>query len=89
MKYQVDFKSVLIGFLGAALLVATYSFKNQNLDNESRYQTKVATNGIVILDTKTGAFIINTDLSNYGWRKGDFTSTHKTSKGNVKADTPE
>jgi hypothetical protein len=89
MKYQVDIKSVLIGFLSAALLMATFSFKDENTEKEGRYQTSAAQSGVVILDTKTGAYIINTDLTNSGWRKGDFTGTQAFGKSNKKAKTPE
>lgn len=82
MKHQVDIKSVMIGFLSTALLVAAFSFKDGETGKEGRYQTSVGQQGVVILDTKTGEYIINTDLSNNGWRKGDFSSTHHGSKGN-------
>jgi len=84
MKYQVDIKSVFIGFLGTALLFATFSFKQEPAESEERYKTTMGQQGVVILDTKTGAYILNSDLSNNGWRKGDFTSTHEISRGNKK-----
>jgi hypothetical protein len=80
MKYQVDIKSVLIGFLSAALLIGTLSFKDETAEKVGRYQTSVAESGVVILDTQTGAFLINTNLSNYQWQKGDFSTIHSVSK---------
>lgn len=81
MKYSVDVKSILIGFLSAALLMGTYSFKDEASEKEGRYQTSVSESGVVILDTKTGAYIMSTNFSNYNWKKGDFATTHSTSKG--------
>ena len=80
MKYQVDFKSILIGFLSATLLIGTFSFKDEPSEKEGRYQTSVAESGVVILDTKTGAYIMSMNLSNYNWQKGDFSTTHSVSK---------
>lgn len=81
MKYQVDFKSILIGFLSAALLMGAFSFKDETSEKEGRYQTSVAESGVVILDTKTGAYIMSMNLSDYNWKKGDFSTTHSLSKG--------
>lgn len=80
MKYQVDIKSIMIGLLSAAFLFATFSFKDENSEKEGRYQTSVGDKGVVILDTKTGAYIINIDATNNGWRKGDFITTHNVVK---------
>ena len=81
MKYKVDIKSILIGFLSAALLIGTFSFKDETSEKEGRYQTSVAESGVVILDTKTGAYIMSMNLGNYNWKKGDFSTTHSASKG--------
>ena len=80
MKYQVDIKSILIGFLSAALLIGIFSFKDQSSEKEGRYQTAVGEKGVVILDTKTGAYIVNTYLTDRDWRKGDFSNPHQLSK---------
>ena len=82
MRNQVNFKSILIGFFSAALLIAAFSFKQNSTDKEGRYQTAVGESGVVILDTKTGEYIINTDGTNRGWRKGDFSNTHRIGKAN-------
>jgi len=79
MKYQADIKSIIIGFLGATLLFATFSFKDESPE-KGRYQTAVGDKGVVILDTQTGAYIMNIDATNIGWRKGDFPYTHNTVK---------
>jgi hypothetical protein len=81
MKYQVDVKSILIGFLSAALLIGAFSFKEETSQKEGRYQTSVAESRVVILDTKTGAYIMSMNLSNYNWQKGDFSTTYSVSKG--------
>ena len=83
MKKQLDSKSIVIGFLSAALLISAFSFKSGNAVNEGKYQTSMGEKGIIILDTETGAYIINTDATNSGWRKGDFENTFKVSKDNL------
>ena len=82
MKYQVDLKSALIGFLGAVLVIMAFSFKNQDSEENGRYMTSTSTAGVMILDTKTGAYISNTDYTNRGWKKGDFSNTQRIAKGN-------
>jgi hypothetical protein len=82
MKYNVDIKSSIIGFASAVLVLGALSFKHDDSAKEGRYQTAVGEKGIVILDTQTGAYILNMNLGNNGWRKGDFANTHKLSKGN-------
>ncbi|MBA9076896.1 MULTISPECIES: hypothetical protein [Rufibacter] len=83
MKLQLDTKSIMIGFLSAALLISAFSFKNDSSGNGGKYQTSMGERGIIILDTETGAYIINTDATNSGWRKGNFENTFKVSKDNL------
>ncbi|WP_207436001.1 hypothetical protein [Sabulibacter ruber] len=83
MKNQLDFKSLAIGFLSAALLIMGFSFKNSTPGQGGRFQSEVGENGVIVLDTETGAYIINTDMTNSGWRKGDFQTTYKLSKDNL------
>ena len=83
MKKQLDIKSLIIGFLSAALLIMVLSFKSGNIEQRGRFHTEVGNNGVIVLDVETGAYIINTDLTNSAWRKGDFETTHKVSKDNL------
>lgn len=80
MKYTVDVKSLIIGFFTAGLLFAAFSFKQDTSDSVGRYQTVIGEKGMVILDTKTGAYITNTDATNSGWRTGNFQNTHTAVK---------
>lgn len=80
MKQQVDFKSIMIGFLGAALIFTAFSFKHEGSDKAGRYQTSLAESGIVILDTQTGDYILDYSTDNKDWRKGNFSDTHLMSK---------
>lgn len=82
MKFQVDIKSVLIGFLGAALIITAFSFKNGDTNENGRFMTSTSPAGVIILDTKTGEYISNTDHSNRGWSKGDFSTMRSKIKGN-------
>jgi hypothetical protein len=84
MKYQVDLKSIAIGFIGAALLFIAFSFKNGASEKEGKYQATAVQEGIVILDTETGAFIMSTNLYNNAWQKGDFVSVVTMDKGRKK-----
>ena len=84
MKYSVDIKSVMLGLFIAMLLFGTFSFKQEVSEPVGRYQTSLGQQGVVILDTKTGAYIINTDASNVKWHKGTFSHTHE-----IAADTKD
>lgn len=87
MKITLDLKSIIIGFLGSALLVSIISFKNNGDENEGKFKTIMNESGIVILDSQTGAYVIAPHLNVAGkvqWIKGDFYSTHKTGKDNKK-----
>jgi hypothetical protein len=81
MKPQVDFKSILIGFLGAALLITAFSFKDEGPSQAGRYQTSVAEGCIIILDTQNGDYILDYYLDNRDWRKGNFSEAHLKGKG--------
>lgn len=92
MKHQVDIKSVLIGFLGAALLISTISFKNNGEEQDGKFKAVIGEKGIVILDTQTGAYILTPYIQTPGkmdWIKGDFYNTHKVSKDNKKEFIPQ
>ncbi len=45
--------------LSAALIVTALSFKNQETNRLERYKTAASGNGIMILDTETGDYIIS------------------------------
>ncbi|WP_221175702.1 VOC family protein [Rufibacter immobilis] len=83
MKNQIDIKSLLIGFLSAALIIMAFSFKNSTTGQGGRFQAETSETGVIVLDVETGAYIINTDMTNNKWRKGDFQTTHKVSKDNL------
>jgi hypothetical protein len=87
MKITLDLKSIMIGFLGTTLLVSMISFKNNSDENEGKFKTVMGEQGIVILDSQTGAYIIAPIMREAGkvqWIKGDFYNTHKTGKDNKK-----
>lgn len=91
MKYELDVKSILIGFLGAALLIGIISFKNNSTEQDGKFKTVIGEKGIVILDTQTGAYILAPYIQSSGkmdWIKGDFYNTHKVSKDNKREDAP-
>ena len=92
MKHQLDIKSILIGFLSAALLITTISFKNNGNEQDGKFKALTGENGIVILDTQTGAYILTPFVQTSGrmeWIKGDFYNTHNASKDNKKEFTPQ
>lgn len=87
MKKDLDVKSLLIGFLGAGLLISLISFKSNSDEKESKFQTAIGEKGVVIIDTQSGAYIIAPDIRDIGkvqWIKGDFMNTYKTGKDNKK-----
>lgn len=86
MKYQIDIKSILIGFLTAALLVSTIAFRQDTANRPGKYQTATRENGTIILDTQSGSFITASirDFGRVQWIKGDFDETYRVSKDNKK-----
>ncbi len=86
MKH-LDIKSILIGFLGSALIITAIGFKNSPDENDGRFLASSGEQGIVIVDSQTGAYIITPSPSIVGkieWIKGDFESTFKASRDNKK-----
>lgn len=77
MKYSVDIKSLIIGFFTASLLFVAFSFKQDSSETVGRYQSVMGAKGMIILDTKTGDYIINAEASDYKSRKGNFGHTHE------------
>ncbi|WP_207534848.1 hypothetical protein [Desertivirga arenae] len=76
MKIQLDLKSAVIGFAFALLFTTIISFKNSTDAPDGRYQTAIAENKIIILDTRTGAYIMQTYISSkLTWIRGNFEST--------------
>lgn len=89
MKIEIDIKSMLIGFLGAALLVSVVSFRGAEEQKSGKFQTVVSEKAVVILDTETGAYIIAPEIRDFGqvqWVKGDFYKTYQVGRDNKKGD---
>jgi hypothetical protein len=75
MKTQLDLRSTTIGFVCAILLTSIISFKNSADSPNGRYQTAVAENKVVILDTQTGAYIMESYVAPKNtWVRGNFES---------------
>jgi hypothetical protein len=73
MKLQLDIKSAIVGFIGAATLITALSFRNQENNELGRYTIHSSEVGTTILDTKTGNFIINFMQAHpANWFKGNF-----------------
>ena len=90
MKH-LDIRSILIGFLGSALMITAIGFKNSPDENDGRFLASSGEKGIVIVDSQTGAYIIAPYPGPVGkvhWLKGDFESTFKASIDNKKISTP-
>ena len=72
----IDLKSFCLGILavGALLLMANKPASQPDPQNEvRRYQAVTGERGVIILDTKTGRFIVDPyGFSNPRWTKGDF-----------------
>jgi len=86
MKFQLDIKSIMIGFLTATLMVSTIAFREDTANKPGKFQTATSEHGTIILDTQTGSFITATvrDFGKVQWIKGDFDETYKVSKDNKK-----
>lgn len=75
----LDVKSTLIGFLGAALLISIFGFNKATHESPGRYQASSSEEGIIILDTQNGNYIIDNRSSLSGktiWTKGDFKDAY-------------
>ncbi|MBO9674775.1 MAG: hypothetical protein J7577_15110 [Sphingobacteriaceae bacterium] len=87
MKITLDSKSLLLGFLGAGLMFAAISFKNDQNQAGGKYRTEAANNMLIILDSETGNYIIAPDMRDIGkvqWIKGEFNKTFSTAIDNRK-----
>ncbi|GGG94377.1 hypothetical protein [Pedobacter zeae] len=88
MKITLDTRSLLLGFLGAGLMFAAISFKNDQNQAGGKYRAEVnANNMLVILDSETGNYIIAPAMQSAGkvqWIKGEFDKTFSTATDNKK-----
>lgn len=78
MKITLDIRSLIIGFMAAAIIILGFSFKNTEAEKPGKFTTEIGANGLVILNTETGDFIVADGLEGYGqlnWIKGDFSGT--------------
>ena len=77
---KFDIKSVIIGFLGAALLITSLSFNSSAPEDTGKFQVTSGEGGIIILDTQTGDYIMDSKVNYVGkmqWIKGDFKESYK------------
>ncbi|GAB3542103.1 hypothetical protein [Spirosoma fluminis] len=79
----LDLKSLCIGALGVFAIMSLSNFNKsdnhqQDTANEvRRYQVVTAEKaGLIILDTKTGKYLISNTLRPARWLKGEFTAKH-------------
>ncbi|ALL06761.1 hypothetical protein AQ505_15425 [Pedobacter sp. PACM 27299] len=78
MKITLDIRSLLIGFMAAAIVILGFSFKSTEAEKPGKFTTEISNNGVVILNTETGDFIMANGLEGYrqlDWTKGGFDST--------------
>ncbi|GAB3226119.1 hypothetical protein [Spirosoma arcticum] len=81
----IDLKSLCLGAVGVLCICLLSNFNNADqprdnaVDEVRRYQAVSGESGIVILDTKTGQYIIEkTTIGQPRWAKGDFATTHNS-----------
>ena len=76
---QVDFKSLLIGFLVCGMFITSFAFNAPDTDRDNgRYMVAASEKGFVILDTQSGHYILDQEagiIGKYRWLKGDFASS--------------
>lgn len=81
----LDLKSLCIGALGVFAIMSLSNFNNANerrddpTDEVRRYQAVADERGYIILDTKTGKYIIDRYVGRPNWLRGDFTTKHSDS----------
>ncbi|MBC8155375.1 MAG: hypothetical protein H7Z72_21000 [Bacteroidetes bacterium] len=79
----LDLKSLCIGALGVLAVVSLSNFNKADekradtTDEVRRYMAIAGDRETIILDTKTGKFILNPGyVGRPRWIKGDFSTTH-------------
>lgn len=79
----LDLKSICVGALGVLTIVSLSNFnkadeKRTDADGEvRRYQAVSSERGMVILDTKTGKYLLTPLMvGRVNWQKGDFNAIH-------------
>ena len=79
MTITLDLKSLCLGALGVFCIVALSNFNrpapqpNDATDEVRRYQAVSGERGLIILDTKTGKFLLDVNyIGRARWQKGDF-----------------
>ena len=67
-------------------MITAIGFKNSPDENDGRFLASSGEQGIVIVDSQTGAYIITPypNSTKVEWIKGDFESTFKASRDNKK-----
>ena len=85
----IDLKSLCLGALGVLCIGLLSNFnpadqpRNDAADEVGRYQAVSGEGGLLILDTKTGQYIMPKNaIGRTIWTKGDFTTTHADGKNN-------
>jgi hypothetical protein len=83
LTITIDLKSLCLGAVGVLCIGLLSNFNNADqprgsaVDEVRRYQAVSGEHGTVILDTKTGQYIIDrTAIGQPRWMKGDFTTTY-------------
>lgn len=84
LTITIDLKSLCLGAFGVLCIGLLSNFNNANQPRSSaddevrRYQAISSDRGIIIVDTKTGQYIIDRSnaLTKLRWVKGDFSATH-------------
>ena len=77
---KFDIKSMIIGVFGAALIITTLGFNKPEPDDTGKFQVTSSERGIIILDTQTGDYILDSKVEYIGkmqWIKGDFKASYK------------
>lgn len=80
----IDPKSLCLGAVGVLCIGLLSNFNNADqlrsnaADEVRRYQAISSDRGIIILDTKTGQYLIDRSnaLAKLHWIKGNFSATH-------------
>ncbi len=85
----IDLRSLGLGALGMLCIGLLSNFNNADqprenaVDEVRRYQAVSGESGLVILDTKTGQYIMpKNSISRPIWTKGDFSTTYSESRPN-------
>lgn len=78
---SIDLKSFLIGILATALMFLLLGAREADNAENGRYRATASDDYLLILDTQTGEYILETSyIGKQKWIRGDFQTSYENGK---------